>query len=453
MKSVMKRLSGVVFFAMTILFFLGSPPWADENIKFAVFSDPHVYDSSLGTEGSAFEAYLVQDRKLIRESEAILDATIESILKEKDVQFVIIPGDLTKDGEKKSHHLFAKKLKKLEKAGVEAYVIPGNHDINNPHAYRYYGDNEIPVPYVSPKKFKTIYKKYGYKEALYEDPNSLSYVAEPVPGLWLIAMDPCIYDNNIAEGKPVTGGEFKTETLAWILARIGDGKAAGKQMIGMMHHGVIEHYTGQSILFADYVVKDWLIVAPQLATAGLNVVFSGHYHSNDVTKMEFGGNFMLDVETGSLVTYPCPYRVVTLSSDNELGIESRFIEAIDYDTGGLPFPAYAEAYLTEGLTGIAYFMLITDYGLPEGEPTLTMAMQLADAFKAHYAGDELPDPVTMALIYQYYTCDFGNLGITPGDLEMEPDQACYILNLIGQYLGTLWTDLPPADTSVTIDLN
>ena len=43
--------------------------WAFGEIQFAVFSDPHYYDSSLGTTGSAFEDYLMQDRKLLRESD------------------------------------------------------------------------------------------------------------------------------------------------------------------------------------------------------------------------------------------------------------------------------------------------------------------------------------------------------------------------------------------------
>ena len=75
------------------------------EIRFAVFSDPHVYDSRLGTTGAAFEQYLAEDRKMIRESEAILAATVDQLI-EEDVDFVLVPGDLTKDGELDSHLLF-----------------------------------------------------------------------------------------------------------------------------------------------------------------------------------------------------------------------------------------------------------------------------------------------------------------------------------------------------------
>lgn len=437
MKTLMKRQTSGLFVVAAILLFVVSPVWAVKDVKFAVFSDAHLYDASLGTKGAAFEAYLIQDRKLLRESEAILDATIKAILEDDAIQFVIIPGDLTKDGEKKCHHLFAKKLAEIEKAGKEVYVIPGNHDINNPHASRYRADHAIPVPYVSPKKFKTIYKDFGYKEALYQDPNSLSYVAEPVRGLWLIAMDSCSYDNNLTEGQPTTSGEFKPETFQWILRMIAKGQKKGKRMIGMMHHGVTEHYTMQSVLFSDYVVKDWPIVSQAFANAGLNVVFTGHYHASDATIREFpGGTFIIDVETGSLVTYPNPYRKVTLTSDNVMEITTQFIDEIDYDTGGLPFPEYAETFLKQGLTGIVYYTLRTEYGLPDGEPTLTFAVQLTDAFMAHYAGDELPSLETLELISWY-------LGFPPTDIR----------SLMGRYLYVLWTDLMPFDRSISIDLN
>jgi hypothetical protein len=406
-----------------------------QNITFAVFSDPHLYHSSLGTQGEAFEAYLDQDRKLIRESEAILDSAIKAIIKEGKVKFVLVPGDLTKDGERFNHLLFARKIEKLKRAGIQVYVLPGNHDINNPHAYRYVDDEELPIPGVSPQMFKSIYRDGGYRQALFQDLYSLSYVVEPVKGVWLIAMDTCIYDNNRAEGQSTTSGRFTPQTLDWVQRMSRMGTAKGKKVIGMMHHGILEHYNGQSSLFPEYVVENWATVSQQLAEAGLHVVFTGHYHANDVTQRAFeGGNFLIDIETGSLVTYPCPYRIVSLSHD-KLEVESRFINEIDYDTGNDSFSDYAEKYLTEGLNGIVYYMLMTQYSQPAGEPTLTYAGLLAEAFKAHYAGDEEATPETLSIIGAY---------LSNPQRPIEP--------LVGQYMATLWTDLNPVDTSLTIDL-
>jgi hypothetical protein len=47
------------------------------NAKFAVISDLHYYDNSLGTTGTAFEEVLKSDRKLLKDSADLLDLTIE----------------------------------------------------------------------------------------------------------------------------------------------------------------------------------------------------------------------------------------------------------------------------------------------------------------------------------------------------------------------------------------
>ena len=189
----------LTLFATMLLFSLFSANSLAE-IRFAVFSDPHYYDSDLGTTGAAFEAYLAQDRKLIRESGAIVKAVVEQIFDANAVEpldYVIVPGDLTKDGEMDSHLEFANYLGRLEGAGIPVFVAPGNHDINNPHAVAYDGDTTVPVDNVSPEAFSSIYGPFGYDEALAHDPDSLSYAAEPAPGVVFLALDSCKYDENL----------------------------------------------------------------------------------------------------------------------------------------------------------------------------------------------------------------------------------------------------------------
>jgi hypothetical protein len=71
--------------------------------KISVISDPHFFDPDLLVQdGSAFQMYLAQDPKLLKESGAILDSVIASIIDE-DSEIVLIPGDLTKDGELSAH--------------------------------------------------------------------------------------------------------------------------------------------------------------------------------------------------------------------------------------------------------------------------------------------------------------------------------------------------------------
>ena len=177
------------------------------DARFAVISDLHYYDNSLGITGSAFEACLNSDRKLLTDSADLLNLAIGNILK-SGVKFVLIPGDLTKDGELLCHRQVAAVLSKLTQQGIKVYVIPGNHDINNPGAFRYEDDRSIPVPNITAEQFADIYDKYGYGSAIYRDSSSLSYVAEPVNNLWLVALDTCRYEENKPGHEAVVGGKL-----------------------------------------------------------------------------------------------------------------------------------------------------------------------------------------------------------------------------------------------------
>ena len=406
------------------------------DVRFAVLADPHYYDSDLGTTGEAFEAYLQQDRKLIRESEALMKAAVEAIITEHAAQpldFVMIPGDLTKDGELTSHQEMAGYLGQLEGQNIPVYVVPGNHDINNPQAYSYNGAAVTPVANVSPSDFKDIYSAYGYGQAVQQDPNSLSYTAEPVPGVVLLGLDSCKYDNNDAQAHAETGGSLPLDTRSWAVDRITEAEANGKQVIAFLHHGLLEHYSGQKQVFPEYVIDDEESVSLELAKAGLRMAFTGHYHANDVTRQKWGasGNMVYDVETGSLVTFPCPWRVVTLKDDRTVDIETRYITEIDYDTGGLPLSIYASTYLYEGLYGIAMYTLMQPvesggYGLDQ-ETAQEFAPHFAEAFMAHYAGDESPTPETLGMLSGYIS---------------DPNP---VVSQLGMWLYALWTDLEPAD--------
>jgi len=43
-----------------------------------------------------------------------------------DIEVLLIPGDLTKDGEKLSHLELVQKLEPIIEKGIQTFVIPGN---------------------------------------------------------------------------------------------------------------------------------------------------------------------------------------------------------------------------------------------------------------------------------------------------------------------------------------
>lgn len=406
-----------------------------EPVKFAVISDPHLYNARLGTSGAAWQQTLYHDPKLLKESQAILESALAGIVRQ-NVKFLIISGDLTKDGELVDHVLMTQYLQKLRQQGIQTFVVPGNHDINNPYAVRYMGDTTRPVPGVSPNMFMALYQRFGYGQALSHDANSLSYVAEPVPGLWLLAIDSCKYDQNKARGTPVIGGKISPETIRWIVAQMQQARASGKQVIAFMHHGINLHFFGEDQLFPEYLVDDWHKVSQQLAAAGLGVVFTGHYHSQDAAYPAYANGqpipTLCDVETGSLAQYPCAFRVVTLQ-DGSLNIQSQRVTEADVDTGGLPFQEFAEQNL-RGLMQVQIDQeLSTLFGLGPAEIAF-VAPLVTDALVANYAGDETISPETAGLI------DYLMGGGPPMDQ-------------LGMLLLGLWTDLYPGDNDLAIPVD
>lgn len=400
--------------------------------RFAVFSDPHFHSPILGTSGKAFEAYLAEDRKMLAESSAITEAAVDAIIATHP-HFVLVAGDLTKDGELVNHLAFARQLQRLERHGIATYVIPGNHDINNPDARTFRGDESFPIRSVSPREFAAIYGFAGFWEAIDRDRHSLSYVAEPVRGLWLLALDSADYDDNYTLGMPVTGGRFKPETLDWIVRKLEHARKRGKRVIAMMHHGAVEHFTGQSLLFPDYVVDDWQTVARTLGNAGLRSIFTGHFHAQDAARLDWsdGGvaRSLTDIETGSLVTAPSPYRLVSVDAAGALTIESHRIESIDRDLGGVPFQDYAAGFVYDGLLGLVQRQLADEFGVPEPLAS-ELAPAIAAGFAAHYAGDESPGLEVLGTIEA--------LKSSPLTLQL------------GYYVEWIWTDTGPADNTLKV---
>ena len=403
-----------------------------DSRRFAVFSDPHFYDTALGTDGPAFAAYMASDRKMLVQSEAILHQVVGRIIKAHPA-FVLVPGDLTKDGERQDHERMAEYLKTIERAGIDVYVVPGNHDVMNPDAFRYTVDGEQPIENVDEKDFRRIYHKFGYAQALDKDSASLSYLAEPAPGLWLLALDSTIHRDNTPETGPITAGRLSPTTHAWALAKLKLARKLGKRVIGMMHHGLLEHYDGQTMLFPDYVIEDHDTLAKELADAGLAVVFTGHFHANDVTVRTWNnGSQVTDVETGSLVTAPSPFRFVDYSArEHEMVVTTEHVTTLP---GWPDFGTWAAQFLDDGLKGLIVYQL-TASGLMDATTAQAIAPVIAVGLEAHYAGDE-PPPDAMT---QQVATLLQSSG-TPAGMAW------------GYSLLSLHTDLAPADNDVTIDI-
>jgi 3',5'-cyclic AMP phosphodiesterase CpdA len=388
------RIKPVVKFVLFVCYFLSHLFLQAQPLKIAVISDLHYMDSSLLIkDGSAFMNRMKGNRVLLKESPAILKATVDRLINE-NVNLVLITGDLTKDGEYVSHKGVIGTLNPLLEKGIKVLVIPGNHEIDNKHALSFEGDIVRKVPGISSADFRQLYENFGYKTAIQTDTASLSYVNEPMEGLRVLCIDDC-------------ESRDKQATRRWIMQQIVTARAEGKHVIGMMHHNVVEHFEHEG-LSKGYMTDDFVEVQKELMSAGLNTVFTGHFHANDIARADDDkGNYLYDVETGSVSAYPNPYRVIELSGDS-MRITTDYIDSIGaIFPDKLDFQHYArqqaEKSISETINNLAdhYYSRISAsiprlaapfFEMPDKDTLLNLAKSLfpgvTDLIIAHYCGNE-----------------------------------------------------------------
>jgi 3',5'-cyclic AMP phosphodiesterase CpdA len=252
------------------------------NFRFGIISDLHIaVPHTIWDSPGRFH--------LVEVGIPALESALEH-LSQLDIDFLLLPGDLTQHGEPENHAWLQNRLSQLP---FPVYVIPGNHDVPVLKA------SEQSIGY---DEFPNYYRKFGYDNA-----NGLDYTCEIMPGVRLIGLN----SNNFnEEGKQL--GILYSGQLEWLEKVL--AIATDELVLIMIHHNVIEHLPNQSKdPFASRYILD---NAPELLNIlrryGVKLVFTGHLHIQDVA-LENG---VYDITTGSLVSYPHPYRVLEYHQDN-----------------------------------------------------------------------------------------------------------------------------------------
>lgn len=330
MKNFLAVMGSLLFAVIAALPARGNTVMNDTGVKIMVISDPHLLAPSLHDDGKAAKVLSSSDMKLVLESDMIVGSMVDEMIKESP-DCVFITGDLTFNGARASHERLVSHLERLAHSGIRCFVIPGNHDVNCPYSKSYTGDKAKPVTTVSSEDFAQLYSHFGYGKGSVRDPNSLSYMCEPVSGLMLLCIDSNRYDENRLglEGEGVeyhNDGAVKPETLEWIKKQLAKAQDADKRVIALMHHHAVEHIDGEAKLLPNYIVANHEEVAKVLRDGGVKVVFTGHLHITDAATI----NGIVDVATGSATTYPLPMRTVTVSPGlDTLSIETSFFDGLD----------------------------------------------------------------------------------------------------------------------------
>jgi hypothetical protein len=292
-----------------------------------------------------------------------------------------------------------------------------------PDAVEFRGNKTFPVPNVPPEEFSDIYAGCGYKGALKYDGSSLSYVAALNSKTWLLAIDAAKY----TEG-PSSSGRILPETEKWIVEVLDEAREKGIQVIGMMHWGLTEHIMYQSAIFKEYLVEDWERLRTLFADKGMKTVFTGHFHTNDISAFTSDeGNTIYDVETGTLAAYPFTYRFVELNAEG-MNVTTRNVTSTpsnpDLATESKELMRQLAYKQAEGK------LKKMNLDLP-AEASARFAEVLAQIFVLHAYGDEQMDDHLKQLIE--------NLTLTLGNPVEDMDE--------------MQLDFPPADNNVRIKFN
>jgi len=178
-------------------------------------------------------------------------------------------------------------------------------------------------------------------------------------------------------------------TLAWIQTYLAQAKTLGKVVIGMEHHPIMEHFQGMETFFPEYILTDYATVGQALANAGLNLLFTGHFHANDIARTTYSsGSVLTDCSTGSTVTAPCPYRFVTADlGTRSFSITTATVASIpDYPTTA-SWDTYEDTFLMSGMTDLATAMLEAAPYSVDATHAAAVAPLFATAMVAFYAGN------------------------------------------------------------------
>ncbi|WP_312389831.1 metallophosphoesterase [Chryseobacterium sp.] len=344
----------------------------------------------------------------------------------KGIKIVAMPGDFSDDGQAYNlrglHHILNQYHQKY---GINFYLTTGNHDPVGPYRNQggkddFLGKNGNPLGIYSkrnigkadnqiitkdiaesgyveilnelkdfgfyPKKEdlfwstpfdSDVFKNYSYKKAvqsadyskrMYEVAKGfsvpdLSYVVEPVQGVWMIAIDGNTYiPKNIYEN-PQNASNYKGASIGynnvltnkkhliqWVKKIADDAKKNNKVLIAFTHYPMIDFNDGATNDIKNLLgEKKWQLervpqeeVAKVFADAGLQIHFAGHMHINDTGIHKIGDKMLLNVQVPSLAAYLPGYKILTIQSADKVEVETKILDEVpNFDE---LFPLYEKEY-------------------------------------------------------------------------------------------------------------
>ncbi|CAM3611029.1 metallophosphoesterase family protein [Zobellia roscoffensis] len=228
-----------------------------------------------------------------------------------------------------------------------------NHGFFPKESYRYWSTpfSEYSVEEYTFQKAKTAsdLARRNYRletsEVLLPD---VSYVVEPVDGLWLLALDANVYlpkEDGDFSGAGIGYNEVlthKKHLIRWTENVVKEANRLGKTLIAYSHYPMVDFNDGASkdiaALFGEKAFQAHRIpsdlVGETFANIGLKVHVGGHMHLNDTgvftTKK---GNTLVNIQSPSLAAYVPAYKIITIKNPTQMEVETVVLDEVKgYDT-------------------------------------------------------------------------------------------------------------------------
>lgn len=294
--------------------------------KFYVMADPHFFDSSLGCSGKEYEDFMHYEQKCFAETENINKSVFEFLKNATEADTVLIVGDLSFNGEKKSHEGFIKLLYELKNSGKKIYVVTADHDFKQKREDTFaFGENGRYYPeHTERDDLFDMYKDFGFGDAIAADREHLSYVAQLSDSVRLMALN-CDLKK---DGKYY----FFEEQREWIKEQAKKAREDNQTIVAMCHYPILPGQPLFSII-SKILIRDAYDFATFLADNGIHIIFTGHMHNQSINELiTENGNKLYDITTGSVIADPAFIRLVSIIDEKTVEIKSIPTPDFEWDT-------------------------------------------------------------------------------------------------------------------------
>lgn len=210
----------------------------DKKIKFIHISDLH-YEN---TYDGDFILRLISLTKL-SPTDMIVSALQKIIFSHKDIDFVLISGDITQEGSVEEYFAL-KTLIENELNNIPVFVALGNHDTDN------------------------FFKGYLGREC----PNNSYHYSTVLSGIRIIVLD--------SRGGEYESGKLKKEQIEWLKKEL--SKPAERGSILVLHH--TPHISGEEENLV-YQNENSLELYNAVKESDVKAIFAGHTHKNYYTML------------------------------------------------------------------------------------------------------------------------------------------------------------------------